>query len=196
MSAWSAFLTTFLPFVYGYPSSCPCAYSTPNKSVTTLRYTHRPGPVYTGHACRHLLSAVPWISEDRLLITQSFSRPPKTAGYIGSLIMTSTPIEEQYKSITITTTPIQQYNNIFKHGCSNKCMSPICHKTSRNCKYAPNDTINAKAWWKSTWIKSLRNHFLWIILIKFNNECASKCILHWLEQTELKYGEALVHSDS
>ena len=26
-----------------------------------------PGTVYTGHACRHLPSAVPWISEDRLL---------------------------------------------------------------------------------------------------------------------------------
>ena len=35
--------------------------------MTTLRYTHRHGPVYTGHACRHLPSAVPWISEDRLL---------------------------------------------------------------------------------------------------------------------------------
>ena len=58
------------------------------------------------------------------------------------------------------------------------------------CTNAPHDTINA------TWIKSQRNHFLWIRLIKFNNECASKCILHWLEQTELKYGEALVHSDS
>ena len=57
----------FSAFVYGYPSSCPRAHCTPNKSVTTLRYTRRHGPVYTGHACRHLLSAVPWISEDRLL---------------------------------------------------------------------------------------------------------------------------------
>ena len=31
-------------FVYGYPSSCPCAHCTPNKSVPTLRYTCRPGP--------------------------------------------------------------------------------------------------------------------------------------------------------
>ena len=54
-------------FVYGYPSSCPRAQCTPNKSVTTLRYTRRHGPVYTVHACRHLPSAVPWISEDRLL---------------------------------------------------------------------------------------------------------------------------------
>ena len=57
----------FSAFVYGYPSSCPRAHCTPNKSVPTLRYTRRHGPVYTGHACRHLLSSVPWISEDRLL---------------------------------------------------------------------------------------------------------------------------------
>ena len=40
----------------------------PNKSVTILRYTRRHGPVYTGHAFRHLPSAVPWISEARLLL--------------------------------------------------------------------------------------------------------------------------------
>ena len=57
----------FSAFVYGYPSSCPRAHCTPNKSVPTLRYTRRHGPVYTGHACRHLPSAVPWISEDHLL---------------------------------------------------------------------------------------------------------------------------------
>ncbi len=56
----------FSAFVYGYPSSCPRAHCTPNKSVPTLRYTRRHGPVYTGHACRHLPRAVPWISEDRL----------------------------------------------------------------------------------------------------------------------------------
>ena len=54
----------FSAFVYGYPSSCPRAHCTPNKSVTTLRYTLRHGPVYTGHACRHLLSSIPWISEE------------------------------------------------------------------------------------------------------------------------------------
>ena len=59
-SEWSGFLMPFLPFVYGYPSSSPRAHSTPNKSVPTLRYTRR-------HARRLLLSAVPWISEDRLL---------------------------------------------------------------------------------------------------------------------------------
>ena len=57
----------FSAFVYGYPSSCPRAQCTPNKSGPTLRNTRRHGPVYTGHACRHLPSAVPWISEDRLL---------------------------------------------------------------------------------------------------------------------------------
>ena len=35
--------------------------------MTALRYTRRPVPIYTGHACRHLPRAVPWISEDRLL---------------------------------------------------------------------------------------------------------------------------------
>ena len=58
----------FSAFVYGYPSSCPRAHCTPNKSVTTLRCTRRRGPAYTGHACRHLLSSVSWISEDRLLL--------------------------------------------------------------------------------------------------------------------------------
>ena len=58
----------FSAFVYGYPSSCPRAYCTPNKSVTTLHYTRRHGPVYIQlHARKHLPSAVPWISEDRLL---------------------------------------------------------------------------------------------------------------------------------
>ena len=64
----------FSAFVYGYPSSCPHAHCTPNKSVPTLRYTRRPGPVYTGHACRHLPSAVPWISEDRLLLTTRITK--------------------------------------------------------------------------------------------------------------------------
>ena len=58
----------FLRFVYGYPSSSPCAHCTPNKSMPTLHYTRRHGLIYTGHACRHLPSAVPWISEDHLLI--------------------------------------------------------------------------------------------------------------------------------
>ena len=48
VSVWSAFLMPFLPFVYGYPSSSPHAHCTPNKSVPTLCYTHRPGPVCTG----------------------------------------------------------------------------------------------------------------------------------------------------
>ena len=61
----------FLPFVYGYPSSSPHAHCTPNKSVPTLRFARRHGLIYiyiyTGYACRHLPSAVPWIS-DRLLV--------------------------------------------------------------------------------------------------------------------------------
>ena len=61
----------FSAFVYGYPSSWPRAQCTPNKSLTTLRYTRRHGLIYTGHACRHLPSAVPWISEDRLLANRS-----------------------------------------------------------------------------------------------------------------------------
>ena len=34
-------------------------------------------------------------------------------------------------------------------------------------------------------------------MIKINNECVPKCVLHRLEveQTESKYGEAVVHSD-
>ena len=32
-------------------------------------------------------------------------------------------------------------------------------------------------------------------MIKINNECVSKCLLHCLERTESKYGEALSHSD-
>ena len=35
----------FSAFVYGYPSSCPCAHCTPNKSAPTLCYTRRPGPI-------------------------------------------------------------------------------------------------------------------------------------------------------
>jgi len=31
----------FLPFVYRYLSSSPCAHCIPNKSVPTLHYTHR-----------------------------------------------------------------------------------------------------------------------------------------------------------
>ena len=56
----------FSAFVYGYPSSCPCAQCTPPKSVTAL-HPQAWTCIYTGHACMHLLSAVPWISKDRLL---------------------------------------------------------------------------------------------------------------------------------
>jgi len=55
----------FSAFVYGYPSSCPHAHCTPNKSMPTLRCTHRHIQV---HARRLLTNAVPWISEDRLFM--------------------------------------------------------------------------------------------------------------------------------
>ena len=58
-SVWSAFLMPFLPFVYGYPSSSPCAHCTPNKSVLTLLYTRRPGPVYTGPCPKALTKCSP-----------------------------------------------------------------------------------------------------------------------------------------
>ena len=61
----------FSAFYFRYPSSSPRAYCTTNKSVPTLRYTRRPGPIYTGHACRHLPGAVPWISEDRPFSVQA-----------------------------------------------------------------------------------------------------------------------------
>ena len=32
-------------------------------------------------------------------------------------------------------------------------------------------------------------------MIKINNDCVSKCLLHCLKQTESKYVEALAHSD-
>ena len=75
----------FSAFVYGYPSSCPRAQCTPNKSVTTLSYTRRHGPVYTGHACMHLPSTVPWISEDRLLGHICFLGSYARLGHICSL---------------------------------------------------------------------------------------------------------------
>ena len=59
VSAWSAFLMPFPPFVYGYPSSSPRAHCTPNKSVPTLRYTRRRGPIYTGPCPKALMECSP-----------------------------------------------------------------------------------------------------------------------------------------
>ena len=54
----------FSAFISGYPSSSLRA---PNKSVPTLRYTRRHGPICIQVPARRLLpSAVPWISENRL----------------------------------------------------------------------------------------------------------------------------------
>ena len=49
----------FLPFFNGYPSSCPRAHCTPNKSVPTLRYTRRHGPIYTGPCPKALTECSP-----------------------------------------------------------------------------------------------------------------------------------------
>ena len=49
----------FLPFVYGYSSSSPRAHCTPNKSVPTLRYTRRHGPIYTGPCSKALTECIP-----------------------------------------------------------------------------------------------------------------------------------------
>ena len=84
----------FSAFVYGYPSSCPRAHCTPNKSVTTLRYTRRHGPVYTGHACRYLPSAVPWISEDRLFMSNVWSAVQDTRHIMFREDWTNTELNE------------------------------------------------------------------------------------------------------
>ena len=49
----------FSAFVYGYPSSCPRAHCTPNKSVPTLRYTRSHGPIYTGPCPKALTECSP-----------------------------------------------------------------------------------------------------------------------------------------
>ena len=63
----------FSAFVYGYSSSCPRA--------QCVRDTRRHGRVYTGHACRHLPSVVPWISEDRLFC-QAESEESRRASHV------------------------------------------------------------------------------------------------------------------
>ena len=49
----------FSAFVYGYLSSSPRAHCTPNKSVSTLRYTRRHGPIYTGPCPKALTECSP-----------------------------------------------------------------------------------------------------------------------------------------
>ena len=68
----------FSAFVYGYPSSCPRAHCTSNKSETTLRYTRRHGPVYTGHACRSKIVADRLFSAAASILGTSLSRSKKT----------------------------------------------------------------------------------------------------------------------
>ena len=49
----------FSAFVYGCPSSSPRAHCTPNKSVPTLRYTRRHGPIHTGSCPKALTECSP-----------------------------------------------------------------------------------------------------------------------------------------
>ena len=70
----------FLPFVYGYPSSCPRAHCTPNKSMPALRYTRRHGPIYTGPCPKALTECSPldfrrlsiWITKSETKVTARF----------------------------------------------------------------------------------------------------------------------------
>ena len=82
-----------MPFIYWYPSSSPRAHCTPNKSVPTLRYTRRHGPIYIYiqiHARRLLPSAFPgfpkivyWTNFCFANIVRSI-RPTATKLYSGS----------------------------------------------------------------------------------------------------------------
>ena len=49
----------FSAFGYGYPSSSPRVHCTPNKSVPTLCYTRRHGPIYTGPCLEALTECSP-----------------------------------------------------------------------------------------------------------------------------------------
>ena len=75
VSARSAFLMPSLPFVYVYPSTCPRAHCTPNKSVPTLRYTRRQGPIYTGPCPKALTECSPLTTNKHLLVSRQFSGP-------------------------------------------------------------------------------------------------------------------------
>ena len=61
------FSDAFSAFVYGYPSSCPRAHCTPQQK--------RAYSALHPQACKHLPSAVPWISEDRLLVQGRMQTP-------------------------------------------------------------------------------------------------------------------------
>ena len=75
VSAWLAFLMLFLPFVYEYPSSCPCAHCTPTKACLLCATPPGMDLYIQVHACRHLPSAVPWISEGCLFNIWQSPRP-------------------------------------------------------------------------------------------------------------------------
>ena len=76
----------FLPFVYGYPSSCPRAHCTPNKSVPTLHYTRRPGPIYTGPCPKALTKCSP-LDFQRSSITTAMCRDSCGAVQTQSLLV-------------------------------------------------------------------------------------------------------------
>ena len=65
----------YLPFVYGYPSSSPRAHCNPHKSVPTLRYTRRHGPVHTGPCPKALTECSPLTTNKNLLVSRQFSGP-------------------------------------------------------------------------------------------------------------------------
>ena len=58
--------------------------------------------------------------------------------------------------------------------------------------FAP--TVGAKMRLKNTWFKSPKKQLLLNTMSKINNASVPHCLLHFLKQTESKYGEALVHS--
>ena len=57
----------FLPLFTGIRHLAHVLTVPPTKACLLCATPAGPGPIYTGHACRHLPGAVPWISEDRLL---------------------------------------------------------------------------------------------------------------------------------
>ena len=59
--------------------------------------------------------------------------------------------------------------------------------------FAP--TVGAKVQLKNTWFKSPKKQLSLNIMTKINYDSVSQCLLQCLKQTELKYDEALVHSD-
>ena len=68
MSTWSAFLMPVLPLFTGIRHFPHVLTVLPTKACLLCATPAGMDLYIPGHACRHLPSAVPWISEDRLLI--------------------------------------------------------------------------------------------------------------------------------